>query len=134
MVRYSELPNNRYEALNESLALLLQIEGQTGLAEASTIARVPGVDALFVGTYDLSQSLGIPGEVDHPQVLAEGHRLRGAIPETTALGVYVWSGEMARRWLDAGATMIAYATDGQLLLSACRAAASAVRQTQASDL
>jgi len=128
MVRYSALPENRYEILNDRLALILQIEGRAALAQAAAIANLAGVDALFVGTYDLSQSLGITGRVDDPRVLEAGRELRALLPETTALGVYVWSGEMARQWREAGATLIAYATDAQLFLAGCRAAASAARE------
>jgi hypothetical protein len=35
---------------------------------------------------------------------------------------------MARQWMDAGASFIAYATDGQLFLAACQAAAASVRE------
>jgi 4-hydroxy-2-oxoheptanedioate aldolase len=127
MVRYSALPaDERYEVLNERLALILQVEGERALEESPAIAAVPSVDALFIGTYDLSQSLGIPGRLDDPRVFEAGRRLRAALPARTALGVYVQTPGMARQWIDAGASLIAYATDGQLFLSACRAAAAAV--------
>ena len=135
MVQYSALPAaERYEILNERLALILQVEGTTALEEAPAIAAVPGVDALFVGTYDLSQSLGIPGQLDDPRVFEAGRRLRDALPSSTALGVYVESAEMARQWIDAGASLVAYSTDGQLFLAACQDAAASVRSVVTSRI
>lgn len=128
MVEYSALPAaERYDLLNDRLALILQIEGTHALEAAPAIAAVPGVDALFVGTYDLSQSLGIPGRLDDPRVFEAGRGVLERLPPDTALGVYVQTPEMALEWLDAGASFIAYSTDGQLFLSACHAAAASVR-------
>jgi 4-hydroxy-2-oxoheptanedioate aldolase len=126
MLRYERLVTTRYATLNDQLALVLQVEGEAALSETPKIARVPGVDAIFVGVYDLSQSLGLPGQIEHPRVLEAGRQLRRELPETTALGVYVSSPAMARAWLEAGATFIAYATDALLLLAGCEAAARSV--------
>lgn len=128
MVEYSALPaDERYALLNDRLALILQIEGTHAIGAAAAIAAVPGVDALFVGTYDLSQSLGIPGRLDDPRVFEAGRAVLEELPADRSLGVYVQTPEMARQWMDAGATFIAYATDGQLFLSACQAAVTSVR-------
>jgi 4-hydroxy-2-oxoheptanedioate aldolase len=130
MVQYSALPPaERYAILNERLALILQVEGASALEEAPGIAEVDGVDALFVGTYDLSQSLGIPGQLNDPRVFEAGRRLREALPASTALGVYVQSAEAAHQWLAAGVSLVAFATDGQLFLAACHDAAASVRST-----
>jgi 2-keto-3-deoxy-L-rhamnonate aldolase RhmA len=128
MVAYSALPaESRYDLLNERQALILQIEGAAAVEAAAEIAAVPGVDGLFVGTYDLSQSLGIPGQLDDPRVFEAGRGIVDAIPADCTLGVYVQTAEMARDWRGAGATLLAYATDGQLLLAGARAAAAAAR-------
>jgi 4-hydroxy-2-oxoheptanedioate aldolase len=125
MVRYEPL-TNRYETLNDRLALVLQIEGEAALSEAPKIAGVRGVDAVFVGVYDLAQSLGLAGQIEHPRVLEAGRRLRSELPDTTALGVYVSNPAMAHAWLDIGATFIAYSTDALLFLAGCKAAAQSV--------
>lgn len=129
MLRYERLGESRYEQLNEELALVLQVEGKGGLENAAEIAAVDGVDAIFVGVYDLSHALGLPGQIDHPEVVEEGRRLRDKLPARTALGVYVANADMARTWRTLGATFIAYATDALLLLAGCRAAAAALRES-----
>ena len=55
-------------ANNETL-LIAQIETAAGVEEADRIAAVDGIDVLWIGHNDLSISLGIPGQFDHPDFL-----------------------------------------------------------------
>ncbi len=48
--------------------IVLQLEGVEAVRNIREILSVPGVDIIFVGPYDLSQSLGVPGDVDNPRV------------------------------------------------------------------
>ena len=61
---------------NESVAVVLQIERVDALPHVADILSVPGVDAIIVGPYDLSASMGRPGQIAHPDVAAAvaGHR------------------------------------------------------------
>lgn len=52
---------------NENVLVVAQIETAEGLANVDAIAAVDGVDALWIGQYDLTTSLGIPGRFDHPK-------------------------------------------------------------------
>jgi len=53
---------------NESL-VILQVEGVEGVNNLDAILDVSGFDVLFIGPYDLAQSIGKPGQVDSPEVL-----------------------------------------------------------------
>jgi 2-dehydro-3-deoxyglucarate aldolase/4-hydroxy-2-oxoheptanedioate aldolase len=55
------------EAANARLTTFLQIETAAGIENVDAIAAVDGVDALWIGHFDLSASLGVPGEFDHPK-------------------------------------------------------------------
>lgn len=59
---------------NGSSTLIVQIESVLGVENIDAILAVDGVDGAMVGPYDLSGSLGIPGQIDHPRV-AESARL-----------------------------------------------------------
>jgi 2-keto-3-deoxy-L-rhamnonate aldolase RhmA len=75
------LPGNiveKIEAINENLLMIAQIETVSGVQQAEAIAAVEGVDAIWVGPYDLSVSLGIPGEFGHPKLLDAIERVRQA--------------------------------------------------------
>src|SRR5580704_1244812 len=57
---------DKFAAANNRSTLFCQIETAAGVENADEIASIEGVDALWVGHFDLSVSLGIPGEFDHP--------------------------------------------------------------------
>src|SRR2546422_554917 len=65
-------------ASNAAAMNMLQIETRRGFEAVDTIARIPGVDVLFIGPSDLSQSLGHPGAPAHPDVQAAIRRIIGA--------------------------------------------------------
>ncbi|WP_431284681.1 HpcH/HpaI aldolase family protein [Humitalea sp. 24SJ18S-53] len=56
--------------LNDEVLVVVMIETPLAVANAAAIAAVPGVDVLLFGTGDLTATMGIAGQVDHPDVLA----------------------------------------------------------------
>jgi 2-dehydro-3-deoxyglucarate aldolase len=54
---------------NDSLSLLIQVETAAGVEHIEAIASHPSVDGVLIGPYDLSGSLGIPGQLTHPRVV-----------------------------------------------------------------
>jgi 2-dehydro-3-deoxyglucarate aldolase/4-hydroxy-2-oxoheptanedioate aldolase len=60
---------DRLNAANDRICLFAQIETASGAKHADAIAAVEGVDCLWVGHFDLTASLGIPGQFDHPLFL-----------------------------------------------------------------
>jgi 2-keto-3-deoxy-L-rhamnonate aldolase RhmA len=57
---------DKFTAANERTTLFCQIETEEGVRNADKMAAIEGVDCLWVGHFDLSVSLGIPGQFDHP--------------------------------------------------------------------
>lgn len=104
--------------------VIVQIEGREALAEADAIAATPGVDVVFIGPYDLSQALGVPGEVDHPDVGAAVAEIAVAAVGRARLGIYAGSAERAAALRALGITLFAHGTDGRLLLDAATRAAA----------
>lgn len=101
---------------NEETAVIIHIEGEEGIANLDEIAAVEGIDVVFIGPYDLSQSLGIPGKVADERV----ERRMVDICERTAdagklIGTYADDAEMARKWIDAGAQFVAISVDAPIL-------------------
>ena len=58
---------DKLAAANRRTTFFAQIETAAGVKNADAIAAVDGVDCLWVGHFDLSASLGIPGQFDHPK-------------------------------------------------------------------
>lgn len=102
----------KMQSANRETFLIAQIETAAGLRNVNEIAAVEGVDCLWIGHFDLTNSLGIPGQFDHPlfrdgvkQVL-EACRRHGKIPGFMA-------GDVAtgKKLLDQGFRILAYSVD-----------------------
>lgn len=65
--RWGRIENYREVSDRETLVAVM-CESLEGLANIDAIAQVPGVDAVFIGAFDLSQALGVPGDTTHPLV------------------------------------------------------------------
>lgn len=99
----------------------IQIETLAALESVEEIARVPGVDVLFVGPRDLSHALGIPGQMDHPTFReALGRVSRAAEAAGVAAGILAGSAEAAARYADEGFTFLAVGSDSTSLATAAR--------------
>ncbi|HXE68462.1 MAG TPA: aldolase/citrate lyase family protein [Hyphomicrobiaceae bacterium] len=68
----------KLQGLNERNCLFVQIETAAGAENVDAIAAVTGVDCLWIGHFDLSCSLGIPGEFSHPKFTAAVDRVAAA--------------------------------------------------------
>jgi 4-hydroxy-2-oxoheptanedioate aldolase len=103
---------------NERTKLILQIEGVEGVQNAAEIASVPGIDALFIGPYDLSQSMGKPGKIWDPDVQETMKKLIALCQaKGVKVGTFTDTPEGVKTWAAQGAAFIEYASDLNLLLS-----------------
>jgi 4-hydroxy-2-oxoheptanedioate aldolase len=125
--KFSALDRAAYfEQANRSL-VILQLEG-TCLGEYEKIADVPGVDILFIGPYDLSQALGIPGQIEDPRVLGKMQEIIAvAKRKGKTIGVFADTLPQAQRWIAAGVQYIAYSVDVGLFYSVCRDTVAALK-------
>lgn len=56
------------ENANKETAVILQAESAEAVKNIDDIVNIKGIDAILIGPYDLSASLGLPGQIDHPNV------------------------------------------------------------------
>ena len=61
--------DNCINTANEEIAMIMQIEHAEAIENMDEIVKVDGVDGLFIGPLDLSGSMGITGQLDHPDML-----------------------------------------------------------------
>ncbi|MBI2320747.1 MAG: aldolase [Chloroflexi bacterium] len=118
---YTALHADRLAARENAQTLsVLLVEGVAGVQNLDDILGVPEIDVIYLGTYDLSQSAGHPGQPDHPEVVAfvercvERIRARGV-----AAGCLAQSQADVERWHSIGIQFIAYLADCALLFHAC---------------
>lgn len=98
--------------INADLLVMTQIETVRGLDTAEAIAAVDGVDVLWVGQFDLTNSMGIPAQFDHPRYLeALDHVSSVAAENGKAAGFMAGSPEEAALVVDKGYRIIAYSGD-----------------------
>ncbi|MGB2754744.1 MAG: aldolase/citrate lyase family protein [Phycisphaerae bacterium] len=116
---------------NQETIVVVQVEHIEGVRHIDAILEVEGIDAVFIGPYDLSGSLGVPGQIDHPKVRAARKCvLDAALERSIAPGLHVVhpDAKLLRRVLDKGFRFIAYGGDILYLGEACRRAMDEVRR------
>ena len=106
---------------NRRSMVVLLVEGTEGIANLPEILTVPGIDVIYLGIYDLSQSVGRPGEIDHPQVRAEIERCVTMIAARGLTAGCLASDRAAlQHYRQLGVRFLAYQADCALLHDACR--------------
>lgn len=115
--RYRATTTAEYlEQANANTLIAVQIESTLSLENADEILAVEGIDAAFIGPEDLSQSMGIPGEIKHPRMLqAYQHVIDAANRHGVAPGMHFRDLEMMTEWMRKGMRFVAYKTDFRLL-------------------
>lgn len=107
----------------------VQIEGPGGVESVGEIVTVEALDLVFVGPHDLSQRLGVPGQVTHPSVVeAVGDVAEQARNHGVATGVWAPDVEVARTWLGVGITLVSVSNAALLLAAAARSMVEALRR------
>jgi 2-dehydro-3-deoxyglucarate aldolase/4-hydroxy-2-oxoheptanedioate aldolase len=108
--------------------VVVQAESREAVADIEAIVRVPGVDAVFVGPYDLTTSLGIPEQFGHPAFQAALDTIREACRAAgMPLGIFRMTGAEARIHLAQGFTLLAAGTDSALLDAGAKALLAELR-------
>ena len=120
--RYSATePQTYFKEANDNI-IILQLEGTEALANADEIMQVPDIDIIFIGPYDLSQSLGVPGQVNHPLVISSMRTMiQKAKSNGQTLGTFAANLENARLWQEAGVQLIGYSVDVAIFVEASKA-------------
>jgi 4-hydroxy-2-oxoheptanedioate aldolase len=115
--------------LNAEILVVPMIETPEAVDNAEAIAAIAGIDALLIGTNDLTLEMGIPGQVGHERVRAAYAKVAAACRRhNKVLGMGgVYDQEVAARYLRMGARMILAGSDHNLLLDAATRRAEFLR-------
>ncbi|HEX5444079.1 MAG TPA: aldolase/citrate lyase family protein [Pirellulales bacterium] len=119
----------KIESANRQGLVIAQIETAAGVHQVEEIAAVPGIDVLWVGHFDLSNSLGIPGQFDHPDFKGALVRILDACRRHDKVPGFM-AGDVAagRSLLDQGFRMIAYGGDLWIYQAALREGLTALER------
>lgn len=117
---YGHIPKETYlKEENKKVTIAIQVEGLSGIKNILDILSISPIDIIFIGPYDLSKSMGYPGETHHPKVIQE---MESIIEESKKfnkyLGLYVDTVEEARFWTIKGVQFIAFSVDTRIFYNA----------------
>ena len=102
------------EANSETL-VVLQVETFQAIEQLPEILKINEIDVIFIGPSDLSQSMGLPGQGQHPKVQDAMQRIADCVSQSeAALGLMVRNPETALEWKEKGARFIAIALESVL--------------------
>ena len=101
---------------NEESLIIPQCETKESLENIEEIVRVDGVDGIFIGPYDLSVSLGIPGETESPKIIEAVKRVVEACKaENKFTIIYTDKAESIQTNYDLGVDSVTYSSDASIL-------------------
>lgn len=132
---YGESFDSYVENANADTLLMVQIEHKDAVANIEEILSVPGIDGTFIGPYDLSMSMGIPGQITHPDLLAAKRKVRDAtLAHGLIAGVHFVQPRTAavdcRQAVTEGYRFIALGTDILFLGDSARALQKEIRPSK----
>jgi len=118
---YSAIEKTEYfKKANRDSMVIIHIEGQEGIDNFDEIISVDGIDVVFIGPYDLSQSLGLPGQINHPLV---EEKMKQVVEKARSNGKYVGTFvddmETGNKWIKLGVQYISYSVDVGIIYNAC---------------
>lgn len=132
LTRYQAVDPAEFMAYsNDNTLLLAQIESVQALDNLDDIASTTGIDVLWVGQFDLTQSMGIPGQFEHERFLdALQQVIDAARRHDKAVGAQPNSIDQARAWMDMGMSIISYSSDHAVYKSALSTAVGQLRSAE----
>lgn len=119
---------------NDATALILQIEDAEAVRHIDDIVAVRGYDAVFIGPYDLSGSMGRLGKVDDPAVRAAVAQVRAACGAANVpFGIFSGTADAAADELAHGASFVAIGSDIGLMAGTARATLDSLHRKRHPD-
>jgi 4-hydroxy-2-oxoheptanedioate aldolase len=115
--RFPEVGTMDYlEWANRETLIVVQIESEKGVENADEILAFDGIDAVMIGPFDLSQSMGIPGQMENPRLQDSFTRVIESCQKNgVAPGIHLQSYDAVERWVEKGMRFITFQYDMSLL-------------------
>ncbi len=116
-------PGEFMNRVHENTLLVIQIERQEALDNLDEMLSISGVDVACLGYMDLSVDMGIPGQIEHPRMIAAIERMVDvARRNQIASGIIGPDLGTLAPWVERGIRFVSYSTDALLLREAATAA------------
>ncbi len=117
---------------NRETLIVIQIESENAVEKVEELVSVDGVDAVLIGPFDLSQSMGIPGQTSHPRMVEALKRvIEGCNRHNVAPGIHLSAMDAATEWVKAGMRFLTFSYDIKFLMDAFRDSLGKLRAIKA---
>lgn len=120
------------KTLDEATYVVVQVEGREALDKVAEIAAVPGIDAIFVGPYDLALSLDVPPGSGAVYDAAE--RIAKSVPKNLGVGIYIDDPATAGDWAKRGFALQCVSFDGRMLADGTRSVVNSAKASMQGQL
>ena len=105
------------KSANEETLIITQIESKEAIDDLDSLLSVEGVDVALIGPNDLSQSLGVPGQTDHPKEIKYISKMAKICKEHNIVsGIHLGSVEALKRWIEEGMKFIVVSSDVNMIV------------------
>jgi len=119
--RYGHQFKEYFSSANDNLLICVQIEHEQAVKNVDEILAVEGIDCIYIGPADMSGSMGIPLQFDHPDLIAAIEKVmeaakRAGVPS----GMWCASLEHAAEMIKKGLQFVSFCSDVSLLVAAAK--------------
>lgn len=116
------------EWANANSLIVIQPETETAVENIEKLVSIPGVDAVMIGPNDLSLSMGISGEFNHPRMVAAYERVIAACRRHgVAPGVHMMDLNSAQHWIGKGMRFVTFMNDLRFMMEGAKNSAGQLR-------
>jgi len=118
---FSLKDKSEYFKEQNELVNIIHIEGETGINNLDEIINVENIDIVFIGPYDLSQSLGIPGEMSNPKLTDKITEIVNKCKlKNKFVGIFTEDINQVKKYKQMGIKYIAFSVDVGLFANICK--------------
>jgi 4-hydroxy-2-oxoheptanedioate aldolase len=117
-----------FDNANNQGMIITHCENTMCLENLDAICQIPGIDVIFLGPYDMSQSMGIPGQVTHPRIQQAAEKVLATTKKYgKAAGIFAGTGAIAKERAAQGFQYITVGLDTTLFAAKCKQEAADFR-------
>jgi 2-keto-3-deoxy-L-rhamnonate aldolase RhmA len=121
-------PAEYLEWANGQTLIVIQPETKKSIDNIESLVSVKGVDAVFIGPFDLSKTLGIVGQTKHPLMAECFEKVIAACRKyDVAPGVHLQDVSLAKEWIEKGMRFVGLKSDARFLMESMTAATKELR-------
>ena len=120
--KYGDTFTEYVENANRDLVVIIQCEHKGAVSNFDEILKVEGIDSVFIGPYDLSASMGLTGQISHPDVVASIRMVKDKCRKAgMPYGIFSSDIDAIKGEIEEGCTFLLGGVDTSFLLNSFRA-------------